>query len=941
MAFPQTPVPLKTELLIDGTWTDVSADVRMDAGAVRIERGRRDVQGAASPTTAQFQLDNRTGTYTDDNPLSPYFNLLPLYMQTRISLTGITDSYVYMPGVGLGGNYVVTADKAALDVTGDIDLRAEIEPFTWNAPIKPGQTGGILIIASKVGNTTDQFSWYWGLNNAGKLQFFWSTTGTYAGLISSTSSVALPGTPDRLAVRVVMDVDTGGGNRNIKFYTSDSIDGTWTLLDSLTYAGTTSIFSGFGDLEIGSADSGSTAFSVDYTWAGKVYAFRMYNSAGTLVANADFRSQTLGATSFADGLGNTWTMTGQTFITNDGVRFWGETESLPQEWDNSSRDNYSRVSSFDALRRISTDQSQLQSPLYQTILQWNPTLYLPGEDGANSTVLSSAAEGAESPQTENVRFQAATDLAGSDGAWQMMSTSTYVRALARDDPATAQCNAVWHCKIPSLPASDTRLMYLFNTDGVVRRWFIYVGPTGFKVEGVIPQGGGFVITTGTAVFGGTTDPANWLGMNFRLVDNFDGTFTWRLTWFEVGKENTEGFFFIEDTTNDSGKLDAMIFQGQTDLTDVYFAHSFITNDANYDFVTTDQSFASRGFSGELAGTRYVRLCDTAGLPYELDGWRHLTQAMGAQRVTTLAESLQECADADGGLLLGSRRRLGVLLVTQECIAQRGNLADLSHSASELSSPPKPIKDSYGRRNDITVYRQNGGGNSRRVVTDGKLGTSTIGVVPGSATVNVETDEDLAPVAAFLAALGTWDERRIDNISVGLHRSQTLLSSTKGKALLALDPGRYVTITNFPSHQAPGPSEQLVQGYVETISNFLYDIVATGFPYGPWRTGIIDGLIRGLRFAATDTTVGTAMNTTTTTLMLDTSGTDPLWCTTALDASMTFNFDILVGGERMTVTNITGGSSPQTATVTRSVNGVVKSHAAGTLVQLFYVTTFGR
>ncbi len=54
----------------------------------------------------------------------------------------------------------------------------------------------------------------------------------------------------------------------------------------------------------------------------------------------------------------------------------------------------------------------------------------------------------------------------------------------------------------------------------------------------------------------------------------------------------------------------------------------------------------------------------------------------------------------------------------------------------------------------------------------------------------------------------------------------------------------------------------------------------------------------------------------------------LWTTSAAQ----FPFDIIVGGERMTVTAISGASSPQTFTVTRSVNGVQKSHLAGVAVK---------
>jgi hypothetical protein len=48
----------------------------------------------------------------------------------------------------------------------------------------------------------------------------------------------------------------------------------------------------------------------------------------------------------------------------------------------------------------------------------------------------------------------------------------------------------------------------------------------------------------------------------------------------------------------------------------------------------------------------------------------------------------------------------------------------------------------------------------------------------------------------------------------------------------------------------------------------------------------------------------------------------------------FPFDILIGGERMTVTAITGTTLSQTMTVTRSINGVVKTHLTGAPVALF-------
>lgn len=53
------------------------------------------------------------------------------------------------------------------------------------------------------------------------------------------------------------------------------------------------------------------------------------------------------------------------------------------------------------------------------------------------------------------------------------------------------------------------------------------------------------------------------------------------------------------------------------------------------------------------------------------------------------------------------------------------------------------------------------------------------------------------------------------------------------------------------------------------------------------------------------------------------------------------FDISVGGEVMTVTGVTGTTPPQTFTVVRSVNGVVKTHDEGADVRLAYPAIVGR
>jgi hypothetical protein len=78
------------------------------------------------------------------------------------------------------------------------------------------------------------------------------------------------------------------------------------------------------------------------------------------------------------------------------------------------------------------------------------------------------------------------------------------------------------------------------------------------------------------------------------------------------------------------------------------------------------------------------------------------------------------------------------------------------------------------------------------------------------------------------------------------------------------------------------------------------------------------------------TLASGVTTTATSFSVATAAGDPLWTTAVGD----FPMSATVGGELVTVTAIAGASSPQTFTVTRSANGVVKAHSAGALVQVF-------
>lgn len=217
---------------------------------------------------------------------------LPLINPDGLRLTGDT------------GDYASTPDKAQLDVTGDIDLRADVTLDNWS----PG-TNQTLV--AKYDTTTDNRSYQMFITGAGELAFGWSTDGV--GFTSQSMPIPSIPSSNRLAVRTTLDVDNGSSQHVTSFYVADSINGPWTLIGTITNSGTTSIFASTADLVVGGRDGG-TANMV----SGLAHAAEVYDGIdGMLVADPYFANETAMTTSFDDSSGNTWTVNGYAEIERD------------------------------------------------------------------------------------------------------------------------------------------------------------------------------------------------------------------------------------------------------------------------------------------------------------------------------------------------------------------------------------------------------------------------------------------------------------------------------------------------------------------------------------------------------------------------------------------------------------------------------------------------
>lgn len=184
-----------------------------------------------------------------------------------------TNNYLSLPGTSV--SFASTPEKASLDILGDIDLRARIDPYAWVSTT-------FMQIIGKRNASGNQISYGMRLDKTtGFLTLGWSANGSTEITVASTVPVpGVVGTP--LWVRATLDVDDGAGGKTVTFYTSS--DGvTWTMLGAaVNSAGTTSIFASTTLLLIGARSD--TATPLPFT--GKIYQALVYNGiAGTQVAS--------------------------------------------------------------------------------------------------------------------------------------------------------------------------------------------------------------------------------------------------------------------------------------------------------------------------------------------------------------------------------------------------------------------------------------------------------------------------------------------------------------------------------------------------------------------------------------------------------------------------------------------------------------------------------
>lgn len=923
---------------MDGVWVDLTAlpsgeDVRY-ADGFSITRGRGDERSSVSPTKINLTVGNATGRYSPRNPSGPWFGLLGRNQPLRVrDPAAVSHARLYGGGTRDDGGALATDDHASLDLTGDLDVRVDLQPSTW-------RVDGSAPIIGKYNVVADNRSWVLLLLADGTLNFRWATDGTAASANANirTSTAAIPVTAGRLTLRVTLDVNNGAAGHTVTFYTgTGGVGGAFTQLGAaVVTAGVTSVFSSNARVLIGAVASGvdfTTYFSGGSRLAGRIYGAQIRSSiGGTVVAEPDLTTQAPGTTSFVDGAGRTWTAVDGAHVLSDGARAHGEVASWPVRWDYAEADVRVPLEASGIMRRLSAGAKELLSPLRRFMdRQAGVRAYFPMEDGTDATAPGQAAAGGLSGTGAELQFGTDDDLPASAGVVTLSSAAATFSAPVVGHTATQFISLVWLMKLDTLPPSGSMLLEL-NTTGTAARVRFGVTSLGNLWLLVYASDGSILLNTGPVPGVVLTE---WTAFHIGLSETTPGTIGWVLYRHAAGAGGA--FASTGSFAGSLGRSSRISLLPGAENEGAKFAHVIVT-DAAFPFITLDMQEAVNAHTGETADERITRLAGEEGVTARViraSGGEDRTMRLGPQRRQTLLELLQAAADADGGVLFEPREWFGLAYRTRGALENqlRGAPArSLAYTCTAGSL--EPTDDDQGVVNDVTVKRE-GGSSARAVQESGPLNVADprddpqgVGRYDVGVTLELERDSDLDGVAARMLAIGTWDEARWPVLASEL--ASSAVDAATVSMLLALDVGDRFDLVDLPAFLPPDDVALLAQGFTERVSPHLWALSVNATPGGPYDVGVWSDVES--RFDSEFSTLNASYNAgVATSLTVAVAARRMLWTTTAGH----FPFDLNVAGARVRVTNITGASSPQTFTVqAATVNGVAKVIPAGTPVRLW-------
>lgn len=863
------------ELQLGGVWTDITPDCYL-RDRIKVTRGRADEGVRVDPGSCTITFNNKLGKYSKHNPLSPLYGLIGRNTPVRVS-TAAGSAFLGLPPDNPVRQRVTTPTTAALQITGDIDVRFDVQPDDWFA-------NNVVELGGKWGISGQQ-SWHAYLA-AGSLRLGWTTDGT-TEVLAAAAYAATEMRP-RMVVRATLDVNNGSGGHTVRFYVGQSMTGPWTQLGGdQVLSGTTATFSSTASVELGDIVS-TNSFDVP----ARLYAVQIRNGIdGTVVASPDFTAQQPGALSFTDASGVPWTASSTSAITNRRTRFVGEISSWPTKWDVTGGDVYVQVQAAGIMRRLGTGTSPLDSTLKRRIpSDPNVLAYWPMEEGDGATQAYSPVPGVPPMRALGLQWGADDSLAGSLALPAVQSPCS-ISGSVPTAAAPTQWRTEFVYRIDTAPGSASTFIN-FTSNGTVKKWTVRYLAGEVDVIGVDNDGNTVVnqgITVGTNIFG------VWVRQVFTLTQS-GGTVSWNIKWVIVGE--LDGGSFGSTYSGTTGAVTGVNSTFSTGTVGARIGHIAAFSVA----ATSIFNDADAGFDGDLSAARIARLTTEQGVAYVTPYGRAGTAAMGPQGVDTFLNLLGNAEDADVGILYEARESIALAYRPRTSLYNQPVALALDYTRrGDVAPDLTPTEDDTDVHNDVTVSRP-AGSSARVALGVGALSINPppagIGSYPTSTTASVQTDDQLPDMAGWLLHLGTWDAARYPQATVNLAAGPHLVDQAT-----AVDVGDRMQIANPPPWLPPETIDLLAQGYTETIGWADWIITFNCTPGGPWTVGILEDPDLPARLDTAGSTLAVAAPAASTSLVLATT-TGPRWVD-SITYPAEFPFALAIAGERVQVNGLAG------------------------------------
>ena len=914
----------KAEFFLSGSqaWLDVSNRIFYDS--VTLQRGGPDESTTVTASILSATLDNHDGMLSTLNPVSPYYGELGMNAPIRVSVpNGSTMLLLEADRVSGAQCASTTAINNAISGAGfELWIDADLDNW-WDQQF----------LMSKW--ATNEESFFLGTDGTGKLVFDLTTGGTSTPGHLAVSTAALPLVHGRMSIRMSYVKATG----TVTFYTQIGGGyGSWTQLGSALSLGALTPYTGaVAKLQVGWCTDPSDLGQVGAQ--GIIYAAALLNAVGgglsSIVAAADLTQRSVGTVGWNDGVSNTWGVVGTAVVWDRNYRFFGESAAWPQSWTNGSPNARISLQAGGLLRRLGTVNLPLNSVMYRAFtrnseLGQTPIIYWPCEDAAGATQLASATPGGNPMVITGGVNAASSSVFNCSDALPVTNSGSITGYAPAYIPGAGIGNGTivrWLMSMSSPEAANAVIARFSFTGGVVGHVdFINGGGSGSYTWNTYDHNGNSLATTSWSQ--DITKPLWW---SLEYLNSSSGHVTINFVNLALGVSNGSTGGVLGSTAGTVGSLTSVRFNPDTAhlTTSTSIGHVSLQSLDTSIFIGQN---AINAYDGEKAGIRFQRLCSEESINFRFMGNLNDTQPMGVQTLETIISLLQECVDADQGIWYEPRQCLGWGYRTRASLANQAIAVTFDANQDHLSGSLEPTTDDQILKNDITLTSQFDGSSARATLDDGTpaaggsiTSITSVGRYDTAVTQNIDS--------RYLGVSVGWLLRRL---SCGIPRFKSIECDLANGALasmyyaiLQMDIGDRLNIIHPPPWLPADAIDQLVKGSQEVISSTAFIPTWNTIPALPFNVIYLD---TPAAYSRVDTAYARLTNVITavqTSFSVTSLALGPFWSTAGGDVP----FNIRVEDEVMTVTAVTGASTPQTFTVTRSVNGVVTTHQNGVFFYL--------